>query len=247
MDQRKQMASDIIQATDHRPWVLPTGPWAYYQEWNDALFLHWRIAPELLQPLIPKGTSLDLIDGDAWISLVAFTMEKVRPRQLPPWSFVSTFHEVNIRVYVTANQKPGVYFLSLEGGKRQSVQTARFLSGMAYQFASIQRRTKTTACHYTSINRAKGCKLESTFHIGAPIQSKTPLDLFLTEKYCAYFEKKNQLFRYEIQHLPWNLYQVSLQHLVTDYTIAGIKLDRPPELVHYSGGVKVLAWKADKI
>jgi hypothetical protein len=33
----------LLTATAHRPYLLPAGPWRYYQEWNEALFLHWRV------------------------------------------------------------------------------------------------------------------------------------------------------------------------------------------------------------
>lgn len=34
-----------FQQTQRRPLPPPEGPWQYRQEWNDAVFLHWRAAP----------------------------------------------------------------------------------------------------------------------------------------------------------------------------------------------------------
>ncbi len=40
---------DILNITHHRPWNLPLKRWKYYQEWNDALFLHWKVELEDLK------------------------------------------------------------------------------------------------------------------------------------------------------------------------------------------------------
>src|ERR1700733_5532268 len=100
-------ANQIIQDLAHRPWDLPLGKWAYYQEWNRSLFLHWKIPTDILQPFIPSGLILDKFDMEAWVSLVAFTMENIRPRGFPAIPALSDFHEVNLRTYVTVNGKPG--------------------------------------------------------------------------------------------------------------------------------------------
>src|SRR5438477_319014 len=46
-------------------------------DWRDALFVHFRVDPALLQPSVPLP--LDLFDGQAYISLVAFTQHNLRP------------------------------------------------------------------------------------------------------------------------------------------------------------------------
>jgi hypothetical protein len=238
---------EIINTIDHRPWTLPAGPWVYYQEWNRALFLHWRVPKELLQALIPPGTSLEIFDGDAWVSIVAFTMEEIRPRRLPALSFISTFHEINVRTYISSVDKQGVYFLNIEAGKLHSALTARFLSGLPYEYANIQRYSKQDEHRYSCVNKTKGFQLEAIFNIGEPVKTKSPLDISLTEKYCLYLGKGNRLYRYEVQHLPWNLYQVKTIHLKTNYLIGAISLNRLPDLMHYSEGVQVLAWQRKEI
>lgn len=122
----------IINSIDHRPWELPATRWTYYQEWNRALFLHWKVPQDLLRPLVPPGLELDVHDGETWVSLVAFTMEQIRPRGLPAVGFVSNFEEINLRTYVRVGNKPGVYFLSIEAGNVLSAFIARNLSGLPY-------------------------------------------------------------------------------------------------------------------
>src|SRR6186713_2483162 len=68
----------LLGTTSHRPWDLPIGSWRYYQEWNDTLFLHWNVPASELIKVIPKGLPLDTFNGEGWISLVAFTMERTK-------------------------------------------------------------------------------------------------------------------------------------------------------------------------
>lgn len=244
-----QMAGtkDIINTNEHRPWPLPAGAWIYYQEWNRALFLHWQIPKELLLPLVPQNTALHLFDNAAWISIVAFTMEKIRPRRLPALTFLSDFHEVNIRTYVTVNNKPGVYFLKIEAEKLIAAQTARFLSGLPYEHAFIHRHTAALQHEYKVHNKSKSPELDAIFIPGEQIENKSAIDIFLTEKYCLYQQIKNKVYRYEIHHKPWRLQTVKLVHLKTNYQVGNISLEKMPHLAHYSDGVQVLAWQRESV
>ncbi len=238
---------DIIQSISHRPWTLPNGQWSYYQEWNNALFLHWKVSKEELTKLIPSNITLDTFDGESWISLVAFTMEQIRPRFLPSVSAISNFHEINIRTYLTKDNKPGVYFLNIEAGNIISSFLAKLLSGLPYEKAIIYRGKKKKAQEYIGRNKSKGFRLDTTFSVGNKMVNLSELDIWLTERYCLYFDKRNKLYRYEIQHKPWQLYKVQISKLTTHYKIGNISLNRKPDLAHYSDGVKVIAWQRQNI
>jgi uncharacterized protein len=239
--------NDIITHTSHRTWALPTGRWAYYQEWNRVLFLHWKVPADALQTMLPTHLTLDLHEGNAWISLVPFTMEKIRPNGIPAFSPISNFHEINIRTYVTAEGKSGVYFLNIEAQKYLSAYIARKASGLPYEKAEITRESNTIKHAYTSINQKKAFQLKAVFETGNPITHKIPLDIFLTERYCLYLDDNGQLYRYQIHHHPWDLQEVQIKNLTTAYTIGNISLHTPPDLAHYSEGVQVIAWKREKV
>jgi len=208
---------DIIQSISHRPWTLPNGRWSYYQEWNNALFLHWKVSTEELTKLIPCNILVDTFNGESWVSLVAFTMEKIRPRLLPSVSTISDFHEINVRTYLTQDNKQGVYFLNIEAQKQVSTFVAKLLSGLPYEKATIDRQTKGKTQIYIAANKSKGFQLDVTFKIGQKIKVKSELDNWLTERYCLYLDKGNELYRYEIHHKPWELHHVEISNLTTDY------------------------------
>src|SRR5581483_12444548 len=136
----------ILSSTSHRPYELPVTQWKYYQEWNQALFLHWKVPLAVLRKYVPEQLHIDDFNGDYYVSLVAFTMQKIRPRNLPAVKFLSNFHEINIRTYIDNGNKKGVYFLSMEAGKLLSTFVAKKLSGLPYEKSVIARTAKT----YTS-------------------------------------------------------------------------------------------------
>jgi len=235
-------ADDIIY-TSHRPWPLPIGNWSYFQEWNNALFLHWKISPKELTEFIPAGLILDTFNGDAWISVVAFTMQNIRPNGLLSVSGISNFHEINIRTYVKRDNKQGVYFLKIEAGKSISVFIARVLSGLPYVKSTINRSLNKGTHSYISADKNKSPHFKTSFKIVEEIESKTDLDKWLIERYCLYLSSYGKLYRYEIHHREWPLEKVVIKDLKVKYEIGKVALGKEPTLSHFSTGVKVISWK----
>ena len=239
--------ADIIKTTSHRPWTLPAEQWQYYQEWNNALFLHWSVATDMIKPLIPPGLEIDTIQGKTWISLVAFTMEKIRPRNLPVLAAVSTFHEINVRAYVLKDNKPGVYFLNIEAQKIVSVLIAKSLSGLPYEKATISRTQKGNTAYFVSENKAKNFHLDVSYETGSEGYAKTDIDKWLTERYCLYLDKGKNIYRYEIHHEEWDVKKVNIKRINLHYQIGALVIgNRRPDLSHFSKGVQVLAWRRHK-
>ncbi len=236
----KHTISEILQATEHRTWKYPDSKWTYYQEWNNAVFFHWKINPNLLLHYIPDGLSLDIIDGYAWVSLVIF---RIRPRLLPSFAPISNFEEINLRTYVTKNDKPGVYFLSIEAEKLLSSIIAKSLSGLPYQKSNIKRGRNNILSHHPN----KPFTINATYAIGNSMQTKTALDIFLTERYCLYIEEAAHINRFEIHHLPWDIQEVTFDTLHIDYNLGALHLASTPDLMHYSKGVQVTAWGKERL
>lgn len=242
--QRMRLIEKILNDTSHRPFEIPRGNWVYYQEWNRALFLHWTVPFELLRECVPSNLNIDTFDGNCYISLVAFTMEKIRPKFFPSIAYISDFDEINVRTYIDNDNKKGVYFLNIEAGKSLSTFIAKTLSGLPYENSNINRTDKI----YKSKNSKKGFSLHTEFNVGQVLKDKTELDKWLTERYCLYLDKDNEFYRYDIHHKEWELKNVNINDLNLDYKIGKINLrKKQPDLTHYSDGIKVIAWKRQKI
>ena len=53
-------------------------------QWTELAFLHWPVAKESLQRLLPAGVEVETHSGDAWLGIVPFRMRRTRIRGLPP-------------------------------------------------------------------------------------------------------------------------------------------------------------------
>lgn len=233
---------EILKSNIHRPWPLPKRTWRYYQEWNDVIFLHWRVDAECLLKLVPKPLEIETYEGSAWVSLVAFSMENVRIKGLPSFSPISNFHEVNIRTYVKFRNKSGVYFLSIEGAKWLSCKIAKAMSGLPYNFSLMER---TNGLFHAS-NKKQGSELNIVATKGEKILSKSSLDLWLTERYALFQDTKKTIAEFDIHHIPWEVMSVTPKRLVINYSFLQKYFNRLPDKSHYSSGVQVLAWDREE-
>ena len=85
------------------------------QQWNNLVFLHWRYDPSAVQALLPHGIEVETFDGSGWVGLIPFHMDRLGlPGGLAPLPHVGSFPEVNVRTYVRAGDRVGVWFFSLD-------------------------------------------------------------------------------------------------------------------------------------
>lgn len=235
--------SEILNSKKHSPYEMPDSNWVYYQEWNRVLFLHYEVPVDLLTELVPDKLTIDTFEGKAYISIVPFTMENIRPRYLPSVSFISNFHEINVRTYVEFENKKGVFFLNIEAEKFLSIIVAKALSGLPYEKSKIKRDISK----YYSKNIGKGFCLDTGYLVTENLTRKSDLDIWLTERYCLYLNNRDFVYRYDIHHLEWEIKNVEILNLDINYTIGQIQINKSTDLVHYSDGVQVLAWNKVKI
>src|SRR5688572_8640413 len=196
----------------HRPWPAPARPWSVFMRWHELLFMHWPLPAAALRPLIPAGLELDTFDGAAWLGVVPFRMSHIRHRLLPPVPGTAALPELNVRTYVTAGGKPGVWFFSLDAASRLAVRGARWRFHLPYYDAVMscpRDDSGTIAYQSTRTHRnAPPARFAARYRpIGPPVRAGAgTLEHFLTERYCLYSaDAAGQVFRGEITHVPWPL------------------------------------------
>jgi hypothetical protein len=145
----------IVESTAHRPWPLPSTPWLMTQSWHDLLFAHWPVDASQIRQAVPKVFDLDLFDREAWLSIVPCYMTNVGIRAAPPLPWLSTFPELNVRTYVRVSGRPGVYFFSLDAGRRLAVAAARALLNLPYR-AAVMSGDRSLSDRYPAPRRATG-------------------------------------------------------------------------------------------
>lgn len=232
----------ILRKTSHRPFPYPEKNWKYYQEWHNILFAHWKADTSSLIKLIPEGLEPDLFNGEAWISLAAFTLKNLRPHFVPACAPVSDFHEINMRTYVLRNNKPGIYFLSLEAQKNLSAFIGRAFTGLNYHKSEINHLSD----FHESVNREKLFYLKTHFQPSSEIAPKTELDRWLTDRYCLFQEISGKIYEHDIHHEEWILKPVAISSFEINYRFKGLLINDWADLYHYSDGVKVPTWGKTK-
>ncbi|MBK7973981.1 MAG: DUF2071 domain-containing protein [Deltaproteobacteria bacterium] len=101
------MTHVAFERVDHRPWAVPTAAWTWRQSWRDLLFAHWPIPARELRHLVPEPLAIQEHDGTSWVGLVPFRMAGVMRRPFPDLPWVSAFPELNVRLYVEHEGRPG--------------------------------------------------------------------------------------------------------------------------------------------
>ncbi len=109
-----------------------SGPWIMAQSWHDLLFAHWKVDAAVLRPHVPAELEVDTFEGQSWLGVVPFRMSGVRLRWTPALPWLSAFLELNVRTYVTAQGKPGVWFFSLDAANPVAVAAARLSFHLPY-------------------------------------------------------------------------------------------------------------------
>lgn len=237
-----------------RPWPVPDRPWAMRMRWRDLLFAHWAVDAAVIRRLIPAGLELDLFEGRAYVGAVPFRMEGVTPRRLPALPGLRAFPELNLRSYVTAGGKPGVWFFSLDAGQKLAVRVARRLFHLPYFDAKFEIRNAGEAVDYRAVRTHRGAARAafsaSYSPAGAAYRAGAgSLDAWLTERYCLYSaDAAGSIYRGEIDHAPWPLQQVAADiHVNSLGGWLGIEMKGRPAALHFARSLDVHAWGVKRI
>ncbi len=218
--------------------------------WHDLLFAHWSFEPEAVQRLLPAGLRVDTWQGRAYVGVVPFRMSDVAPRGLPGLPGLSAFPELNVRTYVTVEDKPGVWFFSLDAHQRLAVRVARRWFHLPYMDARMHcRRDPSGWVEYASMRTHRGepsADLKARYRPRGEIFWSEPdsLEHWLTARYCLYaVDPHERIWRGEIDHDPWNLQRAEAEWTrQTMLQPLGLQTQGPPHLL-FAKDLSVRAWR----
>lgn len=218
----------------------PTRSPVMYQTWQDLLFLHWEIDPEVITDRIPNRLTVDLHEGKTYLGLVPFFMKKIRPRFLPSMPWLSNFLELNVRAYVhDEHGRPGVWFFSLDCNQPIAVEMARKFFHLPYQHARMTSEGTSYLC------QRKGREETAAFEYPemGPLATAEPgsLEFFLLERYLLFSEsRKGQIHCGQVHHEPYPFCRVEVPQISTTPMMwEGFKFEDAPISSLASPGVDV--------
>ncbi len=233
----------VLEVVDHRPWPLLSSSWIQAQTWEHLLFAHWRVPEEALRAHVPEQLALESFDGSHWLGVTPFRISGLRLRGTFPVPRLSSFLELNVRTYVTYEDKPGIWFFSLDAESRLAVEAARRLYRLPYHHARMSAARRGDWIDYSSAREGGADSFSASFRATGPPGSPAPgtLEYFLAERYCLYTEHEGCLYRAEIHHPPWSLQRAEAE--IHENTMPPREIELPGRpLLHFSQRQDVVIW-----
>jgi uncharacterized protein YqjF (DUF2071 family) len=210
--------------------------------------MHWPVPAEILRPLVPQKLELQEFDGTAWLGIVPFRMVGVMRRPWPDMPWVSAFPELNVRTYVTHEQKPGVWFISLDATNPLAVWAGRRYFHLPYFRAGMSVSTQPDGIHYRSARNGVVLQVKYRPTSEPYLAQAGSLEHWLTERYCLYAESADgSIWRNDVHHHPWPLQsaEASIERN-TFPRLHGVSIQDPPTLLHFAKRLDVVIWDAER-
>jgi uncharacterized protein YqjF (DUF2071 family) len=224
---------------------------ALIADWTDAVFIHLAVTPDALQPHVPF--ELDVCEGVAYVSLVAFTQRRLRPalggRMAEVLSTPLAHHAfLNVRTYVRGpgsdgRVERGIYFIAEWIPNRLAALIGPALYGLPYRVGRLRYAHDRATGRIRGSVAAPGGQLVFEGGVAGSVVETAPedtLDAFLVERYTAWTARQGVARRFRIRHEPWPLSRARIgiaRRDLLDGLCGGLLADRGVSAAHVSPGV----------
>lgn len=194
-------------------------------EWRKLIIANYIIDPKLLKDYIPKGTELDIWNGNCYISLVGFMFlnTKVFGIKIP---YHINFEEINLRFYVKYKDgetwKRGVVFIKEIVPKKAITFVANTFYKEHYQTLPMQHvwtiKPNTLDITYSVQKNGK----THSIYVKAKnelieIEEHSEIE-FITEHYWGYSKHlTSKTIEYEVTHPKWKAYPIITSNIQFDF------------------------------
>jgi len=201
--------------------------------WRYLAMLNYEVPPEVLAPLVPRGTELDSWQGKTFASVVGFLFLDTRVRGFAiPWH--RNFEEVNLRFYVRRQAEDGwrrgVVFVKEIVPRLGVAAAARLLYGEKYVALPMRHSIAGDPARggmYVMYGWRQPVFRGRWMGIGAVVsgaaQEAVPgsEEEFITEHYWGYSSLRGGgSVEYKVEHPRWRVW--ALQRPVLDCDVAAL-------------------------
>jgi uncharacterized protein YqjF (DUF2071 family) len=219
----------------------------FLARWDRTVFIHYAAGAEVLQRQIPF--ELDLRDGRAFVSVVAFTLRRMRPRiggRLGEWLFkpIASHEFLNVRTYVRHAGEPGIFFLAEWLSNPLSVRLGPRSFGLPYRFGHLHYAHAQDDGDISGTVAANEGRLE--YRAASPCGVFEPshegsLTEFLLERYTAFTSRGRHRRLFRVWHEPWQQTPIKIEVAAADLLASTGAWWRSAQCVgaNYSPGVDV--------
>jgi uncharacterized protein YqjF (DUF2071 family) len=190
-------------------------------DWNNLFLATYTVPPALLEKRLPPGLALEMRDGSAFVSLVAFQFLRTRVLGIP-WPGYRNFGEINLRFYVRQGEQRGVVFIREFVPQRLVAWMARLLYNEPYLAAPIAVAREDGPDRISLEYRLRFAGREQRIAVTGSKPAFRPTDdsteHFFKEHHWGYgTTRAGQGIRYEVAHPVWEVYPVREHHLDFDF------------------------------
>src|SRR5437868_1128724 len=175
--------------------------------------LNYRVEPELLAPLVPKGVEMDFFQSETYISIVGLLFLDTRVLTIA-FPCHRDFEEVNLRFYVRRRSadtwRRGVCFVREIVPKKAVALLARLFYGERYMALPmkhlIEHRDGALKVEY-SWRRASNWESIAMSACGEPVPIAAGThEEFITEHYWGYTSVRSGCSEYRVEHPRWKIW-----------------------------------------
>ncbi len=190
--------------------------------WENLALFTYAVPPATLSKYMPPGLEPDTIDGQAFVSLVAFDFLDTRVLGLR-WPGFVNFPEINLRFYVRHGNDRGVVFIKELVPQRFVALMAKLTYNEPYSAfpmkSSIKREQNAIKIahqmqYYDKLYKISLVAEESPF---LPEETSTE-HYFKEHKWGFGTSHSKKLLRYEVEHPFWQCYPVKSFELDWDFS-----------------------------
>lgn len=192
-----------------------------------AAFVNYAVDRRALAPLVPQGLDLDLFDGVAWVSLVAFHFADNRLFGIPI-PFARSYDQVSFRFYVKrrlpdGGVRHGVVFLREIIPVSSIAAGARLFYGERYERHPVSSRVRDPEpaaragrAVYRWREQRQVHRLALDFSGVAEVPAAGSLEEFLVERHWGYAARAAGTVEYRVDHAPWRVWHAEAARLSGD-------------------------------
>jgi uncharacterized protein YqjF (DUF2071 family) len=230
-------------------------------EWRWLVMLNFAIDPAHLTPFLPRGTTLDLWQDRAMVSIVGFQFLNSAIAGLP-LPFHQRFEEVNLRFYVrreaAGEVRRGVTFIRELVPRTVVALAARVAYNEPYTAVKMRSVVPPAIAsegrvEYAWKVRASWQHIAAEFHGEAELPAADSEGSFIAEHYWGYGKARDgSTLEYEVSHPPWRIWTASNAEFTGD--VAGLygasfveALAAPPVSSFVAEGSPVTVYRAERL
>jgi uncharacterized protein YqjF (DUF2071 family) len=182
--------------------------------WKHLAFLNYPVEPSVLAPHVPAGTEVDLWNGQAFVSVVAFLFLDAKVGGAVPIPFHQEFEEINLRFYVRRRRggevRRGVVFVKEIVSSAAVALAARAIYGENYVALETGHRLRRDErgdvrggdYWFGEAGKENRIELDATGPF-AVIQPGTKEEFQIVHAWGYTRQSANRTLEYSVSHPPW--------------------------------------------